>query len=108
MITGTQLREFARSGSADEEQDAGTLTLSFINAKRDGGALSVRWDRHQKLAGLRHVYECRRVKTKEEHAGRELRCICYDNLVHVWHRLDILATKPTYFRNGIFNQNCDI
>ncbi len=108
MITGTQLRKFMRSRSADEKQDAGTLTLRLINAKRDSGALSVRWNRHHKLAGLCHVHECRRVKTKEEHGGRELRCIRYDNLVHLWHRLDILGIKATYLRNGIFNQECDI
>jgi hypothetical protein len=27
------------------------------------------------------------VKTKEDHAGRELRCVGYDNIVHCRHRL---------------------
>jgi hypothetical protein len=108
MISGTQLRELSRSRSADEKQNGSTLTLRFINAERYSGALAARWNRHQELAGLRHIHERRCVKTKEDHAGRELRCIRDYNIVHLWHRLGILDTNATYFRNGIFNQNCDI
>ena len=87
MIAFAQFGQFTRSRSADEEQNARAFTLSFIDTERGSTSLASGWNRHQKLAGARHAYKRRSVKTKEEHAGRELRCIRYDNIVHCWHRL---------------------
>jgi hypothetical protein len=108
MIAGAQFRKFTRSGSADEKQNARALTLCFVDAERGSAALAPGRNRHQKLTWTRHIDDRWGVKTKEEHAGRELRCITDDNLVHLWHRPVILDTNATYFRNGIFNQICDI
>jgi len=87
MIAFVQLGQFTRSGSANEEQNACALALRFVDAERGSASLASRRNRHQKLAWTRHAYKRRSVKTKEEHAGRELRCIRYDNIVHCWHRL---------------------
>jgi hypothetical protein len=87
MIARAQFGKFASSGAAHKKQNAGALTLCLINAERGSAPLAARRNRHQELARSRHINQLRSVKTKEDHAGRELRCVGYDNIVHCRHRL---------------------
>lgn len=92
MVAGSQFRKFSRSGSANEEQDARALTLCFVDTERDGSSLASGRNGHQKLTGTRHIDDVRSVKTKEEHAGRELLRIENNTFVHCcWHRLQGFA-----------------
>jgi hypothetical protein len=108
MITRAKLGKFSCSRTADEEQNAGALTLSFIDAEGNSGSLAAGRNRHQELPRTRHMHELRSVKTKEEHAGRELFRIKHYNIVHSRHRPGILGGNATYFRNPIFNKPSDL
>jgi hypothetical protein len=93
MISGAQFGKFTRSRSADEEQYTRALTLCFVDAERGSAPLAAGRNSHQELTWTRHIDDRRSVKTKEEHAGRELRCIRYTNFMHCRHRVRAFSAK---------------